>query len=213
MQQLNLYNAAFENKRELLSLPGLAVAWGGAIVLVVAVLVVMGMRTSDVEQQLARDSSERTTAQAQLTQLTTQVAARKLNPTLAEELANLDADLASRKQVMRTLGDGLIGDTKGFSEHLKAFARQSFDGLWLTGLSMTNAGRDIVVEGRTLAPDSVPGYVQRLNRELVMRGHAFSDLQMSRPEEKSADKAESSPAFIEFRLATVAQQVSTGARN
>lgn len=213
MQQLNLYNPAFEQKREWLSLPGLVLAWSGAIVLVVIVLTLMGMRTSDIEQRLARDTSERATAQAQMTQLAAEAAARKLNPALAQELANLEADLASRKQVMRTLGDGLIGDTNGFSEHLKAFARQSFDGLWLTGLSMTNAGRDIVVKGRALAPDSVPGYVQRLNRELVMRGHAFSDLQMSRPEEKSADKAESSPEFIEFRLATVAQPTGTGARN
>lgn len=212
MQQVNLYNAAFEKRRELLSLPGLAVAWSGALVLVVAVLALLSMRSTSLQEQLARETSERAAAQSQLTQLTAQIASRKLSPAQAEELKNLEADLANRKQVMHTLGDGVIGDTKGFSEYLIAFARQSFDGLWLTGLSVANAGRDVVVEGRALAPDSVPNYVQRLNRELVMRGHVFSELQMSRPEEKSADKTQSTPAFIEFRLATATQQTKSEAR-
>jgi hypothetical protein len=206
MQQINLYNPAFEQRRELLSLPGLALVWGSALALVVGALVLTTMRGTSLEQSLARQTADRAAAQAQLGQLAAQAAGRKPDPALAESLRNLEADLASRKQVMATLGDGVIGDTRGFSEHLKAFARQSFDGLWLTGVTVSSAGRDVVLEGRALAPDSVPGYVQRLNRELVMRGHTFAELEMRRPKEKDADAAASTPAYIEFRLATAASK-------
>lgn len=213
MQQVNLYNPLFEKKRELLSLPGLVLAWSGAFVLVAAATVAMGMRTTSLEASIAQASTERTAAQAQMAQLAAQLASRRLSPALETELRDLEANLASRKEAIRVLGEGAIGDTKGFSEHLKAFARQSFDGLWLTGLSVSNAGRDIVLQGRTLSPDSVPSYVQRLNRELVMRGRSFAELEMHRPETNAAAKAAPVPAYIEFRLATVVQKPATGARN
>jgi hypothetical protein len=141
MQQINLYNPAFEQRRELLSLPGLALVWGSALALVVGALVLTTMRGTSLEQSLARQTADRAAAQAQLGQLAAQAAGRKPDPALAESLRNLEADLASRKQVMATLGDGVIGDTRGFSEHLKAFARQSFDGLWLTGITVQRRPR------------------------------------------------------------------------
>jgi hypothetical protein len=212
MQQVNLYNPAFEKRRELLSLPGLAVAWSAAVLLVALALIWSGMRSADLEQQLSRATADRVATQAQLVQLTAQSTARQADTALQEQLLSLQADLASRKQVVTTLGNGAIGDTRGFSEHFRAFARQSFDGLWLTGVSVSNAGRDVVLQGRALAPDSVPGYVQRLNKELVMRGHTFAELEMHRPDAKAAEAQAALPAFIEFRLAT-APQVREGAGN
>lgn len=208
MQQINLYNPAFERKRELLSLAGLAAIWAGALVLAIAAVAFADVRLKSIQGQLARATQLRESMQSQMTQLTAQVAGRKLNPVLQSRLSELEEDLAGRKQVMATLGNGAIGDTKGFSEYLTAFARQSFDGLWLTGFSLSHSGRDVVLEGRAVNPEAVPGYVRRLNRELIMRGHVFSELEMRRPEAAGTDKVTPAPRFIEFRLATAAPKAA-----
>ncbi len=200
-QQINLYNAAFERKRDLLSLPGAVAAWGLAAGVVVVVMLGMTVRTSNLEHKLAQVAAERDGAQAEMTRLAGQLAARKANPELAAEVQRLEAALARRQQVMSTLQAGVIGDTRGFSTHLTAFARQSFDGLWLTGLKVANAGQDVVLEGRAIQPELVPNYLQRLNREEVMRGHAFAELEMRRPE--TTDQGAALQAkFIEFRIST-----------
>ena len=94
-----------------------------------------------------------------------------------------------------------------FRGHLSAFARQSFSGIWLTGLRVAAAGQDVVLEGRAVRPELVPNYLQRLNQEDVMQGHAFAELEIRRPE--AADKAQGQARFVEFRLATLPESDTT----
>jgi len=199
-QQINLYNPVFERKRDLLSLPGAMTAWSLAVGVVVMALVAMAVRTSDLERTLAQLSAEREATQADMARLSAQLAARKPASDLAAEVQRLESALASRKEVMSRLRAGAIGDTHGFSEHLRAFTRQSFDGLKLTGLRVANAGQVIVIEGRARRPEMVPKYLQRLSREEVMRGHAFAELEMHR---QKSDKRGAPEQYIEFRLSTL----------
>jgi len=202
-QQINLYNADFAPKRDFSSLPALATAWGLAVLIVVAAVFVTTARLDKLKQNLVQESQARVVAQTEMTRLATQLAARKPDPELVAELGRLEDGLASRNEVMRTLHAGVIGDIQGFSEHLEAFARQTLSGLWLTGLEVSSAGRDVVIEGRATQPELVPGYVRRLNREHVMQGHAFSQLEMKRPESASGSKQHSQSKYIEFRLSTL----------
>jgi hypothetical protein len=204
-QQINLYNPALEKKRELLSLRGLAFAWSCALVLVVIAAAVGSLRASALRAELEKEAAARNSAQAEMSRLSAQLAGRSRDATLAADLARLEAELAGRNQAMQTLRGGIIGNTQGFSAYLRAFARQSFEGMWLTGFTLAGAGQDLELEGRALRPELVPDYVQRLSREAVLKGHAFSELQMRLPEAKRADAAETL-AFIEFRLATVPSQ-------
>jgi hypothetical protein len=201
-QQINLYNPAFERKRDLLSLPGLVTAWMIAFGVVLVVVLAMMVRASDLEHDLARASAERDAAQMEMTRLAGQLASRKPDPGLAADVARLEQAVAGRQEVMSTLQAGVIGDMHGFSAHLTAFARQSFSGLWLTGLKVASAGQDVVLEGRAIRPELVPSYLQRLNGEKVMRGHAFAELEMHRLESK--EKSGGTDAnYIEFRLSTL----------
>jgi hypothetical protein len=210
-QQINLYNPAFERKRDLLSFPGTVAAVGAALAFAVVVLVAMSIRTGNLEHKLAQASAARDSAQSETTRLAGQLAARKPNPQLAAEVARLERGLASRKQVMATLRGGVIGDTRGFSAHLAAFARQSFPGIWLTGLKVASAGQDVVLEGRAVRPELVPDYLRRLNREQVMRGHAFAELEMRRSETENGS-AQLEAKFIEFRLSTLPASGTATAR-
>lgn len=211
-QQINLYNADFAPKRDYSSLSAAAIAWGIAVLIVVAAVLVTTARVDKVEQSLAQESQARMIAQAEMTRLATQLSARKPDLVLAAELARLESGLASRNEVMRTLHAGVIGDIQGFSGHLEAFARQTLSGLWLTGLEVSSAGRDVVIEGRATQPELVPGYVRRLNQEQVMQGHAFSQLEIQRPASSSGAKRQSQSKYIEFRLSTFPGVADGGSR-
>jgi len=208
-QQINLYNPAFERKRDLLSLPGAVSAWSITAVVMILAVVAMSIRTGNLEHHLAQASAERDSAQSETNRLAGQLAARKPNPELAQEVVRLEAGVSSRKEVMSTLGAGVIGDTSGFSKHFAAFARQSFSGLWLTGLRVAGAGQDVVLEGRAIRPELVPSYLQRLNKEEVMQGHAFAELEMRRPEPDD-ETAGVEAKYIEFRLSTLPGSGASG---
>jgi hypothetical protein len=90
------------------------------------------------------------------------------------------------------------------SDYFRAFARQSLDGLWLTGFSIQSAGADIVVQGRTLDAELVPAYLQGLRRESALRGHGFAAISVFQPPEPlpTAEGQRQKAGFLEFRLAT-----------
>jgi hypothetical protein len=211
-QQINLYNADFAPKRDFSSLSALATAWGLAVLIVVAAVLATTARLDKVKQNLAQESQVRGVAQAEMTRLATRLSARRPDLELAAKLVRLENGLASRNEVMRTLHAGVIGDIQGFSEHLEAFARQTLSGLWLTGLEVSSAGRNVVIEGRATLPELVPGYVRRLNQEQVMRGHAFSQLEMQRPASGSGARKHSQSKYIEFRLSTLPVATDGGSR-
>jgi hypothetical protein len=129
-------------------------------------------------------------------------------------MAALDALLAARNEVMAIIGSGALGDTRGVSDYFRAFARQSLEGLWLTGFSIHDAGADIVVQGRTLEADLVPIYLQGLRRENALRGHGFAAVSVFQPPPVAGADGKSQEArFLEFRLATSAQDAERDLRD
>jgi uncharacterized iron-regulated membrane protein len=201
-QQINLFNPAFLDKSGRLTLKTAVMGWLAIALLSVAFAGYAGMRNRQLAQQERDVAAKVTAAQAEMQRLATQVAGRKQDPQIAAEIARLESEIAGRDEVMAVLKGGSLGDTSGFSEHLRAFARQSFEGVWLTGLHIAASGRDVAVEGRALHAEQVPGYLRRLNSETVMQGHPFSELLMQVPAPDSADKSGGRPPYIEFRLAT-----------
>jgi hypothetical protein len=200
-QQINLYNPALAPKVQLLS--GQRLVLGLAAVLAVCLLIsaAVGMDAARLTRAERAQAAHLAQLQSEVTALTQQVAGRKPSGELQAELQKLEALLAARHEVMALLASGSLGDTRGISEYLRAFARQTTDGLWLTGLSITGAGNDIVIQGRTLDADLVPAYLQKLRRETTLRGHGFGSLSVFRP--AAPDGADSvPPGYLEFRMAT-----------
>ena len=201
-QQINLFNPAFLDKSGRLTLKTALMGWLAVALLSVAFAGYAGMRNRQLAQQERDVAAKVTAAQAEMQRLAGQVAGRKQDPLIAAEIARLESEITGRDEVMAVLKGGSLGDTRGFSEHLRAFARQSFEGVWLTGLHIAASGQDVAVEGRALRAEQVPGYLRRLNSETVMQGHPFSELLMQVPAPDSGDKGGGRPPYIEFRLAT-----------
>lgn len=201
-QQINLFNPAFVDKRGPLSLKTALMGWVAVALLSVAFAGYAGMRNRQLAQQEREVAAKATAAQAEMQRLASRLSGRKQDPQIAAEIARLESEITGRDEVMAVLKGGALGDTRGFSEHLRAFARQSFEGVWLTGLRIAASGQDVAVEGRAQRAEQVPGYLRRLNSESVMQGHPFSELLMQAPAPDPGDKSGGRPPYIEFRLAT-----------
>lgn len=213
-QQINLYNPIFERRRQWLSLNILGATLAALVLLFAAAAVLTGMRNDALARQERVSAGQLAQLQEQASKMTAQVGARQRDPRLLEELGRVQADLDAGAEVLAVLQGGALGNTAGYSEYLRAFARQSLDGLWLTGFSIAGAGHDVTIEGRALRAELVPDYLKRLNRERIMQGRAFSELSMELPKDPADAKAQPERAsYLEFRLSTQADATTkTGAR-
>ncbi|HYJ17891.1 MAG TPA: MSHA biogenesis protein MshI, partial [Burkholderiales bacterium] len=158
-QQINLYNPLLEPRREWMSFNVAA-----TVVLATLALVALGSsaaswRYNTLVRQEQASSQRLANAKEEMTRLANQLSSRQTDPQLLAELDRAKAELKSRDEMVAVLQGGVMGNTAGYSEYLRAFARQSIEGLWLTGFSITGAGHHVVIEGRTLRADLVPDYL------------------------------------------------------
>lgn len=181
-QQINLYNAAFVPKREWLTGKSLALVTG----LVYASLMLSG---SWATQQANRQAVAAKEAQTQLklaqevldvTRKATET--RKPSAALQAEIDRTQKLYEMRNEVLAEIGSAMGMESNqrgaGFGDYLTGLARQSREGLWLTGFTVTAGGGGMVLRGRTLDKGMLPEYVQRLNAEPAFAGKSFAGLQV-----------------------------------
>jgi hypothetical protein len=181
-QQINLYNAAFVPKRDLITAQNLAVATG-------VLLVSLSAFGAWAALQAQQKASAAAAAQMQLKQTQEAVEAariaseaRKPSSALQAELDQTRRLLAMREEVLTILslgmGEGKGKSGSGFGDYLAGLARQTREGLWLSGFSISAGGSSMTLSGRTLDKAKLPDYVRRLNNEPAFAGKAFAGLQM-----------------------------------
>jgi hypothetical protein len=206
-RQINLINPALRKTRDWLSALPLAVAAVALLVLVaaagIAAKTIASAKHAEAEQLVADQKQ----AQEALLATTQQVAGRKADPQLAAELAKVRAQAQRQQEILVRLDSGTVGDTRGFSEYLRGFARQVPQGLWLTGFKIGAGGHDMEVRGRMVSPPLLTEYVRRLNTEGAFRGHSFAGLEIQsprveRPAGTAAGSTPATPAYTEFVLST-----------
>jgi len=213
-QHVNLLGAAFRKQRQLLTL-GRAVSLAAVAAVVMAALQFHdAQRLSGLREELASAQTLLKAQTAYTTRLKGEGAARPGNTGLDAEVQRLELELKAARDSMAVLEGGGLGNRSGFAGYFQAFSRQALDGLWLTGFTVGGAG-EVAIQGRVMAPDLVPAYIQKLKKEPVLQGREFSALEMRRPEAAPARDATAqpeAPRYLEFVLATAnaAEKSETG---
>ena len=193
-QQINLFNPIFRKQKKYFSSVTMLQALG-IICLACALLSADALRRSRALQaQAAATDALLVARQQKLNDIRTQFAPRQKNPTLAIELKAAQDELAMLTSAAATIERGGFGDTRGFSGYFRAFARQSVDGLWLTGLDIGANGAQLNVHGNALQAELVPQYMHRLATEPVMQGKAFSSLDIGAAAAPTAAPGAAAPA-------------------
>ena len=193
-QQINLFNPIFRKQKKYFSsatmLQALAIICLACVLLSADAL----RRAHALQAQAAATDALLVTKQQKLSDIRTQLAPRQKDPAVATELAAAQQELAMFSNAAASIERGGFGDTRGFSAYFRAFARQSVEGLWLTGLDIAANGAQLNVHGNTLQADLVPQYMHRLSGEAVMQGKAFSSLAMAAAPAPAAAPGAAAPA-------------------
>ena len=181
-QQINLLDESLRPKRELLTL--LNVVFGMLAVFLVLVAAVVWGWNREASERERFDAAELRLreAQSQLTALAGQQSRQVIDPVLQAEIGLARQTLLGKQDVMNVLDQGGLGERSGFASYMAGFARQTVDGVWLTGFDLTAGKKTFEVRGRMRQESLLPRFVQQLNQEPVFQGRRFAALDMKRVE-------------------------------
>ena len=205
-QQINLFNPVFLKQKKYFSTVTMLQALG---LIVLGSVLFYGYALYQV-QQLAKQTQEMNkryeSEQKRLVNYANEFSPQRSSQMLNDDLSALEKQAAVQNSLLDTLKSGAIGNTQGYSEYLRAFARQTVKGLWLTGFDINGDGAQMSLQGAVTNPQLLPTYIQRMNKESVMRGKTFGALQMKQP--RSADGL-TGLGYVEFNLRSVAVEGAT----
>jgi len=206
-QNINLFSPAFRKPRQLLTLAVVAQLLGITLAALFSYNYYLQQQVNNLAGELAAAEKLLRAQGDFVDKLKAKSVPHVSEAQLDSEITELEAELKLAEESIAAMKGGAFGSQRGFAEHLRAFSRQAIGGLWLTGFSIGSG--ELEIRGRTLSPDLLPSFIQRLNREKVLAGHPIARLEMIRPKpepvaDKDKGKAERTPLFLEFSLASEA---------
>ena len=193
-QQVNLYQSVFRQRAPIFSARALALA---ALLLVAALGTMHGhavRQVSVLQSHVEGLEDRRAVAQTRLLALREKLPPEEPGLLLAAELGRLTGELSQLEALVAALAAEAGAAGRGFSAHLAGLARQRVEGLWLTGIHIDDAGREVVIRGSALDAARVPVLVQRLGDEPAFAGMHFATL--------GIERAPAGAAHVDFVLRT-----------
>ena len=178
-QQVNLYQPIFRKQRQIFSAATMGQAVGVVAAALMAIYGYALVKVSSLEAEVVLLEGREQSLTTQLARIDPSVSARRREE-LETEVRRLNATLADQQRLIDVLRDQPLGRTEGFSGYLAALARQRTPELWLTALAINGGNGAIELAGRSLAPELVPEYMQRLGGETALAGQRFDLFEIER---------------------------------
>jgi hypothetical protein len=198
-QQINLYSPLFRKQRKVFSAAAMLQAIALVLAGVAAFYAYVALHSSLLEIKVAESDAQ---LRSELERLKVYSGGDSPDAvkTLAERRKALEAALAERHRTAQALADSGLGRGDGHSEPLRALARVSMQGLWLTRIQFSDKDGEVAIAGRATHPELVATYLERLRREPALHGRAFARLEIRRP--AGAER----PGTVEFVLSSAPRQ-------
>lgn len=198
-QQVNLYQPIFRKQKRKFSAVAMLQA---TTAMILGIGLMYGYTTWQVRQLRAdaiQVDKQLSALTKQLDDVTRQFSERFKSKDLEARIQEVESQIAEKQRLQELLGTAQF-NVQGFSDYLIAFARQHTPGVWLTSLDITGAAQVLALSGRSINPELVPRYLQRLSAEKRLNGIEFHVFQMSRPETAGAKGAD--VPYVEFLART-----------
>lgn len=180
-QQINLLNPALIKQKDFLNPNNIVMTLGVLSVLMLGYYGYAQKQLSLLVTQRSQVAEELSATQAQLKQTALLHTPRAPDKTLLEQITQLEQKEIMQQQILRTVDQSSATPEKGYAALMRAFARQSLDGLWLTSFSVDSQTEKLNISGRTLQAALVPEYIAHLGNESALKGKLFSALNMRLP--------------------------------
>ncbi len=190
-QQINLLNPSLIKQKDFFNPTTIVITLGILLALMLGYYSYAQKQLSLLTAQRSQIAQELTTAQATLQQTALLHTPHEMNKALLEQIAQLEQKQAMQQLILQTVNQSSATPEKGYAALMRAFAKQSLDGLWLTSFSIDSQSEQLNISGRTLQADLVPEYISRLGNESALKGKLFAALNMSLP--KSVGPSNAAP--------------------
>jgi MSHA biogenesis protein MshI len=136
-------------------------------------------------------------AQAKLHLLENQITKQSQSAPSAE-IANLKQRAETAQQILLEAGN--LGSQQGYARYFDALSTISEDGLWLTNVTIDQAGKSVRVSGNAINKDSVMRYAQRLNERFAGDGIQFAALELTPVTAGKPNDPHSQVTAVTFKL-------------
>ncbi len=224
-QQINLLNTALIKQKDFFKPTNIAITLGLMCVLMLGYYEFANNELSKLNIARSQAAEKLSSIEAALKQATAIRTPRIPNNALLVEISQLEQKEKMQQLILQTVKQSKANPDKGYAALMRAFAKQSMDGLWLTSFSFDSKSEKLNMSGRTLQADLVPEYIARLGLEPALKGKLFSALTMSLPKVDDiktpalqANSSEASsptsmntqqteaPKYIEFALQSITEK-------
>jgi hypothetical protein len=185
-QQINLLNPALIKQKDFLNTNNIAITLGLLSALMLGYYGYAQKQLSLLTMQRSQVAEELSAVQAQLKQTALLHTPHELNKALLDQITQLEQKETMQQRILQTVNQSAATPEKGYAALMRAFAKQSLDGLWLTSFSFDSNTEKLNISGRTLQADLVPEYISHLGNEPALKGKLFSALNMSLPKTDTA---------------------------
>jgi hypothetical protein len=199
-KQINLFNPELLKQEAVFTATTMALSLGLLLVGATAIALYGRYSVSKLEQVAQAGADQLAQRKVRQVGVMAEFAPRGKNPAIERQIGEVENAMRALRDVSAELQGGQLGDTTGYAGLFKALARQSTVDLWLTGVSINGAGKQLGLQGRALEPNLVPAYISRLAREPVMQGKTFGSLQISRASVKDDKDVTTLAPYIDFSL-------------
>lgn len=186
IQQINLYVPELRPRRDAVTAGRFIWLFMLLVVIAVAFAGWQQWRQSQLSQELAR-LDEQIRLQTQRTEALEQEAAgRATDAALLREAGNREEQAAQMQRLLAFMQQVTLGNVAGYSEHLKDLSRASFQGIWLTDITLTGDAEAVLLQGFVTSPAMLPDYVSRLGAgRSALSSRTFNRLSTSRAPDES----------------------------
>lgn len=204
-QQINLYSPIFRKQQKVFSATTML---QGVLLIVVVVGVfyyTVSLQSSLLEIRAIDSGRQLQSELERLKAYGVRESPAERAKVLADRKKALEAGLASQTLALKAFESGALGRTEGYAPLLRALARVSVEGVWLTRIQVAEGSGELSLTGRATRAELVPVYLERLRSEEALRAQTFARLEVTRVAAAPAPApggtaAPSGRGFVEFAL-------------
>jgi len=202
-QQINLYSPLFRKQAKVFSAATMLQGLGLIVAVAGVLFYVISLQSSLLEIRAADSGRQLKGELERLKAYGARESPAERAKALAERKKALEASLAGQTQALAAFDAGTLGRTEGYSDLLRALARISMEGVWLTRVQFAEGSGELSLTGRATRAELLPAYLERLRSDDALRGQAFSRLEVTRPAPPPpAPGAPPVAPFVEFVLSS-----------
>lgn len=178
-QQINLFDERFRKQKRLLSARTMVQAAAAVFVIALAFQELYAYQNRSLQATLAQSDQRATQLRDQTVRFARDFTAQGRSAALTDEIARIEERLRQRRGLLAGMQSGAGGNVEGFSPYLTALARQTMNGVWLTGIDIGAASGELVLKGRVVDSTLVPAYLRQLRREEPFAERSVRELRVS----------------------------------